>query len=89
MSSTRSEPFTTPEDRDGHNFALSCVNPLVSKDVPDRLAYTDTPVTLTDAERRKAALTVARHARDAADARELLAALGLLEGLSRYRRPAA
>jgi hypothetical protein len=61
----------------------------VAKDAPDRMAFVDTPVTLTDEERRRAARTVAQHATDVDDARQLLDALGLLEGLHRYWRPAA
>jgi hypothetical protein len=61
----------------------------VGRDTADRMAFADQPVIITDDQRRSAALTVARHASDAADARDLLDALGLLDALPGLRTPAA
>ena len=47
----------------------------------DTAVSTDPATGLTQADLHRAALTVCRYATDAEEARELLAALGLLDGL--------
>ena len=61
----------------------------MGRDTADRMAFADQPVIISDDQRRAAARTVARHANDAQDARQLLDALGLLEALPGLHHPAA